>query len=106
MPDASFVRLFWPQSNPRTSSVSPPGPIFHYISPGPVDQCLLENWKYERTIETSSLPKEASSCEMGNTDRTTKGGDGCTQCIQYRTSGPISNQVTFNLLDQLSAMSF
>jgi hypothetical protein len=105
-PDVSFVRPFWSQSNPRTSSVSPLGPIFLLYLPDPVYQCLLENLKYERTIETSSLPKKASYCEMENTGRTTKGGDGRIQRIQYRTSGPISNQVTFNLLDQLLAITF
>jgi hypothetical protein len=67
--------------------------------PDSVYQCLLENLKYERTIETSSLPKEASNCETENTDRTTEGGDGCIKCIQYRASDPMSSQVTFNLLD-------
>jgi hypothetical protein len=87
---------------PRASVLGADLPLY---LPDPLYQCLLEHLKYERTIETSFLPKEASNCETGNTDRTTNGSGGRIQRIQYRASGPVSNQVTFNLLDHLLAIS-
>lgn len=77
--------------------------------PGPVYWCLLEYLKYERTIKTSSLPKEGPNCETAGIDGTTKDGGGCTQRTQrtqYRTSGPVSIQVAFNLLGQLLTVVF
>jgi hypothetical protein len=49
--DVPFVRLFWSQNSPRTSSVSPPGADLPLYLPSPVYQCLLENLKYERSLQ-------------------------------------------------------